>query len=73
MSEVNKEISIEIDCVAGICIIAQIQLASRHPDNVGESKRMAEVFARHLQEKISEAMPDIATVLEMGWHLEFDV
>lgn len=66
-------ITIEIDCAIGICVISQIQLAYRHPNNRGTAQRISEKFARELQSKISQAMPEVAVILEMGWNKEYDL
>jgi ribosomal protein L37E len=69
----NAKFIIEMDCKSAICIIAQIQLASRHPENTGESQKMAESFARQLQEQIVRFFPEHGPILEMGWNADFDI
>lgn len=60
-------IEITIDPPTALCVIAQIQLAIRHPENRGPSKGIAETFARKLQTALSRDHPELATVMELGW------
>lgn len=65
--------SIDLDIVTGMCIIAQIQLASRHAENTGESAAIAASFARQLQEMIVAVAPENERIIEMGWNPSLDV
>lgn len=51
----------------------QIQLALRHPENIGPSSKIARQVALHIQELIC---PDpgsaFATMIELGWHPEIE-
>lgn len=49
MQTINLEINLTIAC----CIIGNIQLATRHPANVGPSRQIAEKFARELEKQIN--------------------
>jgi len=72
-SEENFTIQVEIDFLSAMCIIGNIQLASRHPKNTGPSRKIAELFARMLQKIVVEKRPDVAELLEKGWNPIFDV
>jgi hypothetical protein len=49
----NKHVAtVDIDLTLACCLIAQIQLASRHRKNNGASRQIAEGFARKLQEHV---------------------
>lgn len=61
------EVKITIDYKTAICLIAQIQLASRHPDNKGDSQKIAEHFARQLQKWVSQVKPEDDELIESGW------
>lgn len=63
---------ISLDSVTAICIIVQIQLATRHPDNIGPSREVAEKFARQLQERVAAKVPEVAKLMELGWDPDFD-
>lgn len=76
MGTVHKEpplIELKIDVNTAICIIANIQLATRHPKNTGPSRRISESFARELQKIVERNRPELAAVIEMGWNPDFDV
>lgn len=62
-----------IDAATAICIIAQLQLATRHPANNGPSRDVAEKFARQLQQRVIAVCPESETILEMGWNPDCDV
>lgn len=70
----NRHVAtVDFDLVTAICVIAQLQLASRHPKNNGPSRALAEVFARMLQQKVAEVAPENAAIMEMGWDPGYDV
>ena len=72
-TKLTQKILLEVDCATAMCIIANIQLATRHRRNIGMSRWIAETFARKLQEKVIGIMPDQAMVFEMGWNPDYDI
>lgn len=54
-------------------LVAQLQLALRHPDNQGSSAEIARDIATRLQTLLGQIDPAIAEALEQGWNPEFDV
>lgn len=64
--------TVDFDLITASCIVAQLQLASRHPRNTGPSRQIAELFARELQARIVEVAPENTATLEMGWNPDFD-
>lgn len=66
-------IKLEVDPITAMCIIGNIQLATRHTENVGASRKIAEAFARKLQAEVVKYMPDQAALIEMGWNQTFDI
>lgn len=56
-----------------LCVIAQIQLAARHPKNDGQSKELAELTARHMQAELIKVVPEIEFIAEAGWNPDFDI
>lgn len=64
-------IDIKISPLAAWCLIAQIQLASRHPANNGITGQHAKDIALALQSRIemSEAFQQFT---DKGWHQEYD-
>lgn len=55
-----------------VAIVAEIQLALRHPDNHGHSADIAFDFARTLQAQLEPAGPMVRAVLEAGWDAKQD-
>ncbi len=53
------------------CLIAQVQLALRHPGNTGASRPVVEQIARELEQLFSDS-PTLAGLLKRGWRKEFD-
>lgn len=66
-------ITIEVDLVTALCVIANIQLAGRHPENKGTPKLVGEKFARKLQARVAEVKPGMLTVMEAGWNPALDI
>lgn len=64
---------IPIDVITAMAVIGNIQLASRHPLNDGESLKIAIWFARILQERLDAVCPEYSAVIEMGWDPNFDI
>lgn len=63
---------ISMDVIVASCVIAQIQLATRHPKNTGSSRQIAEAFARELQNIVSRVSPENAELIEKGWNPTYD-
>lgn len=64
---------ISINLVTAMCLIAQIQLATRHGSNDGPSRQVAESFARLLQDMINAQTTEFKDILEKGWDPAFDI
>ena len=60
-------IVLKLTGMEALCIIGNIQLASRHPKNTGPSANIAQNIARRLQVAIS-ITPWLADMVEFGWH-----
>lgn len=54
------------------CVLANLQLACRHPGNTGTPMREAHDFAVFLQTEKLELPPELAAIAEMGWQRIFD-
>lgn len=65
-------ILIQINPDTGFFLLAQLQLALRHPGNTGNGAQTIRQFAIGLQERLTELCPEVGDVLEKGWHPEFD-
>jgi hypothetical protein len=59
---------IEMDAAAIVMVIAQLQLALRHPGNQGPSRKDVIRFARGLQDLLASYDPEIGRYMERGWH-----
>jgi hypothetical protein len=53
------------------CLLSQLQLALRHPKNVGHAAYVGRQLAEDLQEYIS-VTPNLKLVIEAGWDPEHD-
>jgi hypothetical protein len=52
-------------------LLAQIQLACRHPENNGPTRQVAEQIARQIQAAVATT-PALAAMAEMGWNPRYD-
>lgn len=59
-------VELELDGVQAFMLIAQLQLALRHPANQGDAATLAVVVAKKLQDRIA---PNglLREVINMGW------
>ncbi len=71
-NKLKNELHFKIDCLTAVCIIANIQLATRHKENLGPSRKIAEAFARELGNQVIEINPDFAEMIALGWDPEND-
>lgn len=54
-------------------LVAQLQLALRHPGNIGNSAAIVYEMALNLTEMICSKIPEARGLIEMGWDPELDV
>lgn len=64
-------LKLEINLQEAWGVMAQLQLALRHPMNQGASAEIGKSFALLLQEKVS-ITPVLEQVAEAGWNKEYD-
>lgn len=71
LSSRTQAIYLELSPLDVWIILSQLQLALRHPENVGESAAKARQIARQLQAFVA---PDgaLAIVAERGWNPQYD-
>lgn len=69
----NIPVNIEIDGLMTFMLISQLQLALRHPSNRGGTSEDIRQFTVQLQNQLAKRSPAIKSILEKGWHPEFDV
>jgi hypothetical protein len=65
-------IDLKISPLAAWCLITQIQLAARHPQNTGIMSEHARDIANSLVSRLSLSKT-LSNVIEKGWHKEYDV
>ncbi len=68
----DRPILLSFDITTTIALIGQLQLAFRHPSNVGPSRQMLEQATRELIEQIDPSKGDIYKFLSMGFDERFD-
>lgn len=67
-----RPIVVELSPTLANLLVAELQLALRHPQNNGVTADLIETFARSLSEKLYELRPELREVLELGWDPEYD-
>ena len=74
ISEIQKlPVNISTDGLTAFMLIAQLQLALRHPGNTGETADRVKKIVIDLQNQLQTRSPDLKPILDQGWHPEFDV
>jgi hypothetical protein len=66
----TNTIPLQISELAAFMLIAQLQLAFRHPNNIGESR---DVVRESIQPIVDYFTGDVREILERGFHPEFDI
>ena len=67
-----EPILLQITPDGAFMLLAQLQLALRHPANRGEAAEVIKHLAVELQQRIVERVPEVQSVLDAGWHPECD-
>lgn len=67
----HGRITFALTHVEAFCVLAQLQLAARHPHNTGPGAEIARRFAELLQQEISTT-PALAELARRGWDPEHD-
>lgn len=66
-------VHLEIAGIEAWVILSQMQLALRHPGNIGPASKAAYQLARTLQSLIAPQGTALGRLAERGWHEVFDV
>lgn len=69
----NLPVHFSIDGLTLFLMIAQLQLALRHPSNRGDSAEQIRQLTIDLQNQLITRSPDLKPILDKGWHPEFDI
>ena len=64
---------IETDRLTLFMLVAQVQMAMRHPQNQGPSRERVEGFCRDLGAALAPAGSAAARIIEMGWDPTEDI
>ena len=64
---------VELDVLSVMAMIANVQLACRHPGNIGSTRKVAEAIVRDWQAWLAVVQPETAAIMEMGWNPDFDI
>ena len=68
----NRPVVFELDITLTVGLIGTLQLAFRHPGNVGATREMLEQFVRDLIEQIDPSHGDVHAFLMMGFDEQHD-
>ncbi|MDD5457478.1 MAG: hypothetical protein PHV30_10680 [Candidatus Margulisbacteria bacterium] len=67
-----KVIKMDVTPLEAWVIMCQLQLALRHPRNIGPTAVIAREIAKEIQEKVA-ITPALQEIAEKGWKREFDM
>ena len=71
MQDQTSSIHLDLTRWQAYCLIAQLQLALRHPGNTGMSRPVVEQIAHDLESVFSDS-PILSRLLRMGWRERFE-
>lgn len=63
---------LETDIITAWALLAQIQLALRHPKNTGSASKIAVKIAHEIIDKVAPPGTARREVAEMGWNKQYD-
>lgn len=69
----DRPIILKFEITGLIALIGQLQIAFRHPSNVGPARQALEASVRELIEQIDPTRGDVYQFLSMGFDERFDV
>ncbi len=61
-------VQLEVDVQTALLVIGNLQLALRHPDNMGAGSQAIRRFVSDLQERIAPVGSPIYAIIEEGWN-----
>lgn len=62
----REPVYLELTPLEAWCVMAQLQLACKHPQNIGAARVVAEAVARSLQADLANS-PELMAIAELGW------
>lgn len=66
-------INLKLGPAQAMMLIGQLQLAARHPANIGPSSGLVRLLATELADELVEAEPELQAIIEAGWDPQHDV
>lgn len=72
MREWDRPIKFDLDIILTVGIIGQLQLAFRHPSNLGPTRELVESFVRELIENLDPDKGALYELLTAGFDPEMD-
>lgn len=69
----DAPLKLDINVFTLMCVVANIQLALRHPGNTGPSTEAAQAFVLETQKELGSVHPIFARMIDQGWDPRFDV
>lgn len=69
----NEPIPIGITPSQLFILIAQLQVAQRHPGNTGDSAIAALEMGKRLAEILYQVVPEARATIEQGWDQSYDI
>src|SRR5678815_74571 len=67
-----QQVQFEISKTLAWQLCSVIQLACRHPNFTGPTRKSTESFAREVLQSLCANNNDLRQLAEMGWHKQFD-
>lgn len=65
-------IEVELQAPLALLIVAELQLALRHPSQTPKLTGMVEAFTRSLIRRLGDIEPGVLPVLDLGWDRDYD-
>jgi hypothetical protein len=72
----SDPVILEMDVTTAIILVSQVQLATRHPKNIGPARKKAESIMRDMCEMLGNKYadyPELKELLDKGWDPKYDV
>lgn len=72
LQQMPSPLTLALTPLQAVMLLAQLQLALRHPANRGPASQEAIQLARYVQDMLAAFDPEIGRFVERGWHGCFD-
>lgn len=68
-----QPVLLEIDKGSALCLLATIQLACRHPNYRGPTRKLCVGIANAIGNALIQDNPGMRLIIELGWNPEADI